>query len=149
MSTELIIAIAATVLGGGSLVGFVVGLLTIKYERRKARGEAHSAEYEGMKVEQDTYQELISDLKDAWNDQKKYIEELKSDRRALREERDELRGIVRGYEDKMRDQDKRIARLGRQVAALQPLICSLVGCKDRKTDIIGLVGDDSFDAKQD
>lgn len=146
MELETILAIVTLVIGGGGVTGFVVALLTIRYERRKAKGEAHSAEYEGMKVEQDTYQELIADLKEAWNDQKKYIGELKEDRSALREERNELRTYVKGLEEKIQDQDRKIARLGRQVEALQPLICSIVGCKDRKSDIIGLIGDNSFES---
>lgn len=146
MELETILAIATLVIGGGGVTGFVVALLTVRYERRKAKGEAHSAEYEGMKVEQDTYQELIADLKEAWNDQKKYIGELKEDRSALREERNELRTYVKGLEEKIQDQDRKIARLGRQVEALQPLICSIVGCKDRKSDIIGLIGDNSFES---
>ena len=133
MGVETWIAIIGLVIGGGGIVGFVVGLLTIKYERKKAKGEAHSAEYEGMKVEQDTYQELIADLKE--------------DRHALRGERDELRKYITTLEDKINAQNEKIARLGRMVGALKPLICSFVGCKDRQSDIIGLVGDDSFDQK--
>lgn len=147
MGIETWIAIISLVIGGGGVVGFIVGLLTIKYERKKAKGEAHSAEYEGMKVEQDTYQELIADLKEAWNDQKTYIGELKEDRHALRGERDELRKYITTLEGKINAQNEKIARLGRMVGALKPLICSFVGCKDRQSDIIGLVGDDSFDQK--
>ena len=91
MEVETWIAIIGLVIGGGGIVGFIVGLLTIKYERKKAKGEAHSAEYEGMKVEQDTYQELIIDLKEAWKEQKDYIGELTTDRRNLRQERNDLR----------------------------------------------------------
>ena len=60
----------AIVLGSNSIVGFIVALITVKYQKKKVQGEAHSAQYEGMKVEQDTYQELISDLKSAWKEQK-------------------------------------------------------------------------------
>ena len=45
---------------GGGLISIITSFITLKYIRRKAKGEAHSAEYEGMKVEQDTYQELIA-----------------------------------------------------------------------------------------
>ena len=47
MEIETILALVGAIIGGGGIVGFVVGLLTIKYERHKAKGEAHSAEYEG------------------------------------------------------------------------------------------------------
>lgn len=91
METSTILEAVALFIGTGGLAGFIVAMLTIRYERRKAKGEAHSAEFEGMKVEQDTYQELIDDLKNAWKEQKEYIGELHTDRRNLREERDELR----------------------------------------------------------
>ena len=151
----MILALIGTIIGGGGIVGFTVGLLTIRYERRKAKGEAHSAEYEGMKVEQDTYQEIILDLKTAWKEQKEYIAELHADRKNLRTERDELKRQIDALEEKINEQQKKINEqqcemddLKRIVSALKPLMCSQVGCSRRQTDIIGLVSDDSFDQKQ-
>ena len=150
-----IIELISIIIGGGGLTGFIVAMLTIRYSRRKAKGEAHSAEYEGMKVEQDTYQELIEDLredrkrlKDDNTELQNYIEELKIERRQLREERDELRREIDELKKEMRDQGDKVARLGRIVGALKPLICSQIGCKNREGDIIGLVADDSFDTKE-
>ena len=148
MEIETILALIGAIIGGGGIVGFIVGLLTIRYERRKAKGEAHSAEYEGMKVEQDTYQELILDLKTAWKEQKEYIAELHEDRRNLRTERDELKQQIDVLEKKVNEQQGEIDNLKRIVNALKPLMCSQVGCNGRQTDIIGLVSDDSFDQKQ-
>ena len=156
METEMILALIGAIIGGGGIVGFIVGLLTIRYERRKAKGEAHSAEYEGMKVEQDTYQELIIDLKTAWKEQKEYIAELHEDRRNLRKERNDLREQIvklrnetdeqrNKFQKELEEQRSKIDDLTRTVRALKPLICSLVGCKDRECDIIGLIADDSFD----
>lgn len=147
METEMILALIGAIIGGGGIVGFIVGLLTIKYERHKAKGEAHSAEYEGMKVEQDTYQELILDLKTAWKEQKEYIAELHEDRRNLRTERDELKQEIDVLGKKVNEQQCEIDDLKRIVSALKPLMCSQVGCGGRQTDIIGLVSDDSFDQK--
>ena len=144
----MILALIGAIIGGGGIVGFIVGLLTIKYERHKAKGEAHSAEYEGMKVEQDTYQELILDLKTAWKEQKEYIAELHEDRRNLRIERDELKQEIDVLGKKVNEQQCEINDLKRIVSALKPLMCSQVGCNIRQTNIIGLVGDDSFDQKQ-
>lgn len=143
----MILALIGAIIGGGGIVGFIVGLLTIKYERHKAKGEAHSAEYEGMKVEQDTYQELILDLKTAWKEQKEYIAELHEDRRNLRTERDELKQEIDVLGKKVNEQQCEIDDLKRIVSALKPLMCSQVGCGGRQTDIIGLVSDDSFDQK--
>jgi gas vesicle protein len=147
MEIETILALIGAIIGGGGIVGFIVGLLTIKYERHKAKGEAHSAEYEGMKVEQDTYQELILDLKTAWKEQKDYIAELHEDRRNLRIERDELKQEISVLRKNVNEQQCEIDDLKRIVSALKPLMCSQVGCGGRQTDIIGLVSDDSFDQK--
>ena len=147
MEIETILTLIGAIIGGGGVVGFIVGLLTIRYERRKAKGEAHSAEYEGMKVEQDTYQELILDLKTAWKEQKDYIAELHEDRRNLRTERDELKQEIDVLGKKVSEQQQEIDDLKRIVSALKPLMCSQVACSARQSDIIGLVSDDSFDQK--
>ena len=98
-----------------------------------------------MKVEQDTYQELIDDLKTAWKEQKEYIAELHKDRRNLREERDDLKKQIDVLEGKLNDQQGEIDDLKRIVRSLKPLLCSQVGCQTRQSDIIGLISDDSFD----
>ena len=145
MEIETILALVGAIIGGGGIVGFVVGLLTIKYERHKAKGEAHSAEYEGMKVEQDTYQELILDLKTAWKEQKDYIAELHEDRRNLRVERDDFKRQIDELVKKLNEQQGEIEDLKKIVRSFKPLICSQVGCAKRQSDIIGLISDDSFD----
>lgn len=137
----------AIVLGSNSIVGFIVALITVKYQKKKVQGEAHSAQYEGMKVEQDTYQELISDLKSAWKEQKDYIAELHEDRRNLRKEKDELKRQVEELDRKVDAQQNEIDDLKRIVNTFRPLICSQVGCQKRQSDIIGMISDDSFDSK--
>jgi chromosome segregation ATPase len=127
-----------------TLVGAVIGsggiasLVTMRWTR-------HSAKFNGMKVEQDTYQELISDLKTAWKEQKDYIGELHNDRRNLREERDDMKKQIDVLKKKVNEQQGEIDDLKRIVRSLKPLLCSQVGCKSRQSDIIGLISDDSFD----
>ena len=127
-----------------TLVGAVIGsggiasLVTMRWTR-------HSAKFNGMKVEQDTYQELIADLKTAWKEQKDYIAELHDDRRRLRMERDELKKQIDVLGAKVNDQQGEIDDLKRIVRSLKPLLCSQVACKERQSDIIGLISDDSFD----
>jgi chromosome segregation ATPase len=111
------------------------------------QGEAHSAQYEGMKVEQDTYQELILDLKSAWKEQKDYIAELHEDRRNLRIERDDLKNQIDKLANKVNEQQGEIEDLKKIVRSFKPLICSQTGCTKRQSDIIGLISDDSFDVK--
>lgn len=136
------------VLGSNSIVGFIVALITIKYQKKKVQGEAHSAQYEGMKVEQDTYQELIADLKGAWKEQKEYIAELHEDRRNLRKEKDEQKRQIEELDRKVDAQQNEIDDLKRIVNTFRPLICSQVGCPKRQSDIIGMISDDSFDSKK-
>lgn len=147
-----LIQLIGILLGSNSIVGIVVALITIKYQKKKVQGEAHSAQYEGMKVEQDTYQELILDLKSAWKEQKEYIAELHEDRRNLRREKDEQKKQINDLEEKVEKQQTQISRqqteiddLKRIVNTFKPLICSQVGCNTRQSDIIGLISDDSFD----
>lgn len=135
----------AIVLGSNSIVGFIVALITVKYQKKKVQGEAHSAQYEGMKVEQDTYQELILDLKGAWKEQKEYIAELHEDRRNLRKEKDEQKRQIEELDRKVDAQQNEIDDLKRIVNTFRPLICSQVGCPKRQSDIIGMISDDSFD----
>lgn len=137
------------ILGGSGLVGFIVGFATIKYERMKARGEARTAENEATKSVQDVYQELVADVKADREGLKNYIVELKEDRHHLREERNELRVRIDETDEKMRQQAKEIARLGRRVDSLTPLICTVIDCPSRQRNIIGMVSDDSFDTKGD
>jgi chromosome segregation ATPase len=131
--------------GSNSIVGIVVAIITVKYQKKKVQGEAHSAQYEGMKVEQDTYQELILDLKAAWKEQKDYIAELHEDRRNLRVERDDFKRQIEELVKKVNEQQAEIEELKRMTRSFKPLICSQVGCMNRQSDIIGLIADDSFD----
>lgn len=140
-----ILQLVGIVLGSNSVVGFIVALITIKYQKSKVQGEAHSAQYEGMKVEQDTYQELIQDLKSAWKEQKDYIAELHEDRRNLRVERDDFKRQIEELVKKVNEQQAEIEELKRMTRSFKPLICSQVGCMNRQSDIIGLIADDSFD----
>lgn len=149
MDISSILEIAGIVIGGGGVIGFIVGIATIRYERMKARGEARTAENEATKSVQDVYQEMITDVREDREEQKRYIQELREDRRHLREERNELRRRQEETDEKMRSQDKIIARLGRRVDSLTPLICTIVGCKQRERNMIDMVNDDSFDPKRD
>lgn len=159
MDSSTILEICGIILGGGSVIGFIVGLLTIKWQRLKAKAEAKGADAEADMKRQDYYQEMMEDMqkdrermKTIRDEQEKYISELKADREqlrnekeSLRKENDDLRLKINSLEDKQREQDDKIAGLTRLYNALKPLMCSNVGCTHRQADILGLVADDSFD----
>lgn len=114
------IAIIGLLLGGGGIGTF----FTWKYTKRKEKAEADTAV-------QDVYQQLIADIKTDRDEQKAYISELKEDRRHLRVERDELRNRQDKLEDDIFQLKRQVARNGRMVECLRPLVCGRRGCPDR------------------
>ena len=172
MDPTMIIELAGVIIGTNSITGLLVGLLTIRYRRRKEEGESHAAIYEGMKVEQDTYQQMIGDIRDAYNGQLEYISVLTKERKDLLEERsvllkkidelrnemekehkahDEERRMLRNELDRQREEiiknGDKVARLGRIVGAMKPMLCSRGECKTREQDIISLISDMSFETE--
>jgi len=136
-SLDTIISIVTLLVGGGSLGGILVW----RYTRRKAAAEAEQAENTATKEVQDVYQQLIADVKADRNEQRTYIEELKSDRQHLRQERDELRDRIDKTDETVRDLQREVARNGRMVEGMRPFICGRIGCEDRKPVIISADGE--------
>lgn len=156
---ESIVSLVSLLVGGSGLGVF----FTWQYMRRKAAADAATAEAEAEKAKyeasqahanvikaiQDSYQQLLGDMKSDHDEQrgyieeqKKYIAELRDDRMQLRKERDELRDgfdrLAKEFADfkreseAERDQMKRdIARNGRMVESMRPLLCGKAKCKDR------------------
>jgi septal ring factor EnvC (AmiA/AmiB activator) len=148
MDNSTLYEIIALMVGTNGLTAFVVSLLTIRYERRKAKGEAHQAEYDGMKIEQDTYQELIADLKEARNEDKELIIQLKDNCRRLRAERDALDGVITEMKKEQREQGDKLARLARVVENMKLLLCVRADCKLREKNIMELITDESFSIEE-
>lgn len=170
----MIIELATLIIGTNSITGLIVGVVTIRYRRRKEEGESHAAIYEGMKVEQDTYQQMIGDMRDAYNGQLEYIAVLTKERKDLLEERsvllkkidelrnemekehkahDEERRMLRNELDRQREEiiknGDKVARLGRIVGAMKPMLCSRGECKTREQDVISLISDMSFETENE
>lgn len=122
-----IISVISLLLGGGGL-GF---FFSWRYNRRKEKAEAEQAETTAAKEMQDMYQQLIDDVKKDRDEQKAYIVELKDDRQHLRQERDDLRKRLEQVEEMVHNLQIAVARNGRMVEAMRPLLCGRRGCKDR------------------
>ena len=105
INIDTIIAILGLFIGGGSGAFF-----TWRYQRKKAKAEAVTAEADAAKELQDVYQQLITDIK--------------TDRDDLRKRQDEL-------EQQVRSLQKDVARNGRMVECMRPFLCGKSGCKDR------------------
>ena len=126
---------------GGGLGAF----FTWKYQKKKAQAEAEQAEAEAEKAKQDAaaaanqaakemqdmYQQLIADIKTDRDEQKAYIAELKEDRHHLRAERDDLRTRQDKLEETVRTLQRDVARNGRMVEAMRPLLCGREVCNKR------------------
>lgn len=126
---------------GGGLGAF----FTWKWQKKKAQAEAEQAEAEAEKAKQDAataanqaakemqdmYQQLIADIKTDRDEQKAYIAELKEDRHHLRSERDDLRTRQDKLEETVRTLQRDVARNGRMVEAMRPLLCGRESCAKR------------------
>jgi predicted RNase H-like nuclease (RuvC/YqgF family) len=148
LSIDNIITIAGLLFGGGG-IGVI---LTWRYQKKKAKAEAKTAEAEAERAKfeamqanatltkeiQESYQRLTEDLKanldtqQEYNEeQKQYIKELKEDRRHLREERDDLRKRQDKTDENVRDLQMKVARYGRILECMRPLLCGREGCAIR------------------
>ena len=126
INIDTIIAILGLFIGGGSGAFF-----TWRYQRKKAKAEAVTAEADAAKELQDVYQQLITDIKTDRDEQKAYINELKEDRNHLRKDRDDLRKRQDDLEQQVRSLQKDVARNGRMVECMRPFLCGKSVCKDR------------------
>lgn len=126
ITLDTIIAIASLFLGGGGGAFF-----TWRYQRSKAKAEAEQAETTAAKEMQDVYQQLIDDVKKDRQDQRNYIDELKDDRNALREERNKMQKRLGQLSDEIEDLKRVQARQGRQIEAMRPFLCADLKCPHR------------------
>ena len=126
ISIDTIISIATLLLGGGGGAFF-----TWRWQRKKVKAEAKTAEADAAKELQDVYQQLVQDIKTDRDEQKAYIGELKEDRRHLRDERDELRKRQDDLEETVRNLQFQVARNCRMVEFMRPFLCGREGCAIR------------------
>lgn len=126
LSIDTIISIASLLVGGGGGAFF-----TWRWQRARAKAEAKGAEADAAKELQDVYQQLITDIKTDRDEQKAYINELKDDRRHLRQDRDDLRKRQDEQEEQIRTLQRDVARNGRMVECMRPFLCGKAPeCKD-------------------
>ena len=126
ITLDTIIAILTLFIGGGGGAFF-----TWRWQRKKAKAEAKTAEADAAKELQDVYQQLVQDIKTDRDEQKAYIQELKEDRRHLRQENTDLRNRVDSTDEDVRQLKKEVARTGRMVEFMRPFLCGKTKCQDR------------------
>ena len=126
ITLDTILGILGLFIGGGGCAFF-----TWRWQRKKAKAEAKTAEADAAKELQDVYQQLVQDIKTDRDEQKAYIQELKEDRSHLRKDRDDLRKRQDELEEQVRGLQREVARNGRMVANMRPFLCGLLACKNR------------------
>ena len=154
ITLDAIISLAGLLLGSGGGAFF-----TWRYMRQKAKAEAVEAETEAKSAEvemaqkvQDTYQEMLEDKKKEVEDNQRLIAELRADRDHYKQEyigfRDQLDKLSKDFrdfrveteEDRMR-MKRDIARNGRMVECMRPLLCGMEGCAIRVPVTISAAGE--------
>ena len=157
ITLDSIISFIGLFLSGGAGAFF-----TWKWQKRKAKAEAVTAEVDAAKDMQDLavtaevdaakdmqdlYQQMLSDTKEEREDRKKQIDELRSERDHYKDERNELRDkmeqLTRSFLDWRIEADNDrskmkmdIAKLGRKVETMVPFMCGNLTCKDRQRVVL-------------
>ena len=142
ITLEAIISFIGLFLSGGAGAFF-----TWKWQKRKAKAEAVTAEIDATKDMQDMYQQMLEDAKRDREDRREQVEELRKDRDHYKQERNELRDRMeklmhsfmewRVEADNDRSKMKMdIAKLGRKVETMVPFMCGNLTCKDRQRVVL-------------
>jgi seryl-tRNA synthetase len=138
ITLEAIISFIGLFLSGGAGAFF-----TWKWQKRKAKAEAVTAEIDATKDMQDMYQQMLEDAKKDREDRREQVEELRADRDHYKQERNELREkmeqLTRSFLDWRIEADNDrskmkmdIAKLGRKVETMVPFMCGDLNCKLRQ-----------------
>jgi seryl-tRNA synthetase len=138
ITLEAIISFIGLFLSGGAGAFF-----TWKWQKRKAKAEAVTAEIDATKDMQDMYQQMLEDAKKDREDRREQVEELRADRDHYKAERNELREkmeqLTRSFLDWRIEADNDrskmkmdIAKLGRKVETMVPFMCGDLNCKLRQ-----------------
>ena len=125
------------------LSGGAGAFFTWKWQKRKAKAEAVTAEIDATKDMQDMYQQMLEDAKKDREDRREQVEELRADRDHYKQERNELREkmeqLTRSFLDWRIEADNDrskmkmdIAKLGRKVETMVPFMCGDLNCKLRQ-----------------
>ena len=148
ITLDSIIGILGLLFGGGALGG----IFTWRWQRKKAKAEAKSAEVDMAQKVQDTYQQILDDKQKEVDDNHRLIAELREDRDHYKqgyiEFRDQLDKLQKDFRDfrnqteEERNKMKRdIARNGRQLECLRPFLCGREGCAIRVPVIVSPNGE--------
>ena len=144
ITLDAIISLLGLFVGGGGGCFFTWRWMNrrAKAEAKEKEAEAKSAEVDMAQKVQDTYQEILEDKKKEVEDNHRLIAELRDDRDHYKRKADELSDkldkLTHSVSEWKNDADERIrtlqaqvARNGRQIAYLLPMLCGREDCAIR------------------
>ena len=152
---DTIVSVLGILLGGSGIGIF----FTWRWQKKKARAEAKQAEAEAERAKfeamqanaqlikdiQGSYQQLASDLKTNLDTQQEYNEEQKQYIAELRTQLDQLTQKMTEWkqssDERIRLLQEQVARNGRQIECMRPLLCSRQNCADRKAVVFSVIGE--------
>ena len=151
ITLEAIISLVTLLTGGGCGTFF-----TWRWMKRKAKADAASAEAEAKQKEaeaeqarieankqfQEMYKTMFNDIKENYEEKQGIIDELRADRDHYKTEAEEYRGQIsklsKQFLDYKYDNEREkmemkrdIARNGRMVECMRPLLCGRENCANR------------------
>lgn len=112
--------------------------------RRKMEGEAKQTEAQANKEAQEYYNSTLADVNNTLKEVRAERDHYKDDRNALRQENETMIQKYKELQNKLTEIEveykREIARLGRRLDCLSPLLCGVVGCPHRKK--VSVIGDE-------
>jgi len=138
ITLEAIISLIGLFVGGGGGAFFMW-----RWQNRKAKAEAISAEVDATKEMQDLYKKMLNDANEYLEDARNKVEGIRQERDHYKADRDELRGKVENlvkmfYELKTTSEKERaqlrvdISTLQSQLKGMVAMTCSVQDCKLRQ-----------------
>lgn len=151
---EAIISFVGLFVGGGAGAFF-----TWRYQKKKAKAEAESAEIDAAKEMQGLYKQMLNDANEYLEDARNKVDGLRQERDHYKQDRDELREqvekLTRLYYDIKTDGEKErsklrvdITRVQNQLKGIIPFTCTVPDCKLRQMMSIEYLPNDGTSRKR-
>lgn len=138
ITLEAIISFIGLFVGGGAGAFF-----TWRYQKKKAKAEAESAEIDAAKEMQGLYKQMLNDANEYLEDARSKVDGLRQERDHYKQDRDELRvkvdNLVKMFYELKTTSEKERAQLRIDISTLQSqlkgmvaMTCSVQDCKLRQ-----------------
>ena len=138
ITLEAIISFISLFVGGGAGAFF-----TWRYQKKKAKAEAETAEIDAAKEMQGLYKQMLNDANEYLEDARSKVDGLRQERDHYKQDRDELRKEVEKltkmyYELKTEGEQQRsvlridITNLKNQISGIVKMTCIVPDCKLRQ-----------------